>query len=146
MIDGISISGYRSFGAAGARIADLSRINVFIGKNNCGKSNVLRFAKYLEALLNARRSRQSPPTLDRLDYCLGDTANQITLGLQVRKGGFTSDVYNQITGVFSAAKVNLPADFPEAIWFQFSVPGMEPTSEGLQQWRELFRRFLSGAG
>ena len=57
--------GISELGATEVKIADLSRINVFIGKNNCGKSNVLRFVKYLGALLNARGIRQPPPTLDR---------------------------------------------------------------------------------
>jgi AAA15 family ATPase/GTPase len=43
MIDGFSIAGYRSFGPDEVKIEDLSRVNVFIGKNNCGKSNILRF-------------------------------------------------------------------------------------------------------
>ena len=56
MIDGFSISGYRSFGPGQIRIGDLSRLNVFIGKNNCGKSNILRFLKRISAWLDPNRS------------------------------------------------------------------------------------------
>jgi len=41
MLDGLRISGYRRFWEDSAGIPDLQRVNVFIGKNNCGKSNVL---------------------------------------------------------------------------------------------------------
>jgi len=49
MIDGFSITGYRSFGPDEVKISDLSQINIFIGKYNCGKSNILRFAKRIAA-------------------------------------------------------------------------------------------------
>lgn len=42
MINGLSISDYRSIGEE-QRIAPLGKINVFVGPNNCGKSNILRF-------------------------------------------------------------------------------------------------------
>ncbi|HQS58670.1 MAG: hypothetical protein B7Y56_11185 [Gallionellales bacterium 35-53-114] len=38
-----AIGGYRSFGNKVQRFGKLSRINLFIGQNNSGKSNVLRF-------------------------------------------------------------------------------------------------------
>lgn len=38
-----AIGGFRSFGDKVQRFGKLSRINLFIGQNNCGKSNVLRF-------------------------------------------------------------------------------------------------------
>lgn len=38
-----AIGGFRSFGDKVQRFGNLSRINLFIGQNNCGKSNVLRF-------------------------------------------------------------------------------------------------------
>ena len=38
-----AIGGFRSFGDKIQRFGKLSQINLFIGQNNCGKSNVLRF-------------------------------------------------------------------------------------------------------
>ena len=63
MIDGFSIAGYRSFGKSEVRIADLSRVNIFIGKNNCGKSNILRFLKRIGVALKRPPSPapNSPP-------------------------------------------------------------------------------------
>jgi predicted ATP-dependent endonuclease of OLD family len=44
-IDGIGLSGYRSFGDNLQRIGPFGKINLFIGKNNSGKSNISLFLK-----------------------------------------------------------------------------------------------------
>ncbi len=41
-LEGFSLGGYRSFGER-QRIGPLGKVNLFIGQNNSGKSNVLRF-------------------------------------------------------------------------------------------------------
>lgn len=41
-IDAFALGGYRSFGEKQV-IGPLSKINFFVGRNNCGKSNILRF-------------------------------------------------------------------------------------------------------
>jgi energy-coupling factor transporter ATP-binding protein EcfA2 len=43
MLNGIGLSGYRSFGKNPQYLYPLSKINVVIGKNNSGKSNLIRF-------------------------------------------------------------------------------------------------------
>ena len=42
-IDGIGISGYRSFGNKICRIGPFGKINIFAGQNNSGKSNILNY-------------------------------------------------------------------------------------------------------
>lgn len=42
------IKNYRSFGSDGVYLDSLKKINVFIGKNNSGKSNILRFIKRVQ--------------------------------------------------------------------------------------------------
>lgn len=54
------IANYRSFDETGVWIRDIKKINVFIGKNNSGKSNVLRFIKRLEEVANNKRDREYP--------------------------------------------------------------------------------------
>ena len=44
-IDGFGFSNYRSFGEELSLIGPLNKINIFIGKNNSGKSNILSFSK-----------------------------------------------------------------------------------------------------
>lgn len=47
----IGISNFRSFDDEGIYLEGLKKINVIIGKNNCGKSNVLRFFQKLNSHL-----------------------------------------------------------------------------------------------
>lgn len=42
-IEGVGIAEYRSFGSEIQRIGPFRKINLFIGQNNSGKSNILRF-------------------------------------------------------------------------------------------------------
>ncbi len=44
-IDGVIISGYRSFGAEPQRIGPFEEINILVGRNNCGKSNIIKFLR-----------------------------------------------------------------------------------------------------
>jgi len=141
MIDGIGISGYRSFASESAvRIDELSKINVFIGKNNCGKSNVLRFVRCLPEFLKGSRQIQQPPKLDQLDYCLGDTARGITVGVRVKKGCFSGLTYSQMAEAFAKAQVKFSA-FGEALWFDYKIPSpSEPTAESLSRWQKSIKQ------
>jgi AAA15 family ATPase/GTPase len=44
-IEGFGLAGYTSFGAAVQKIGPFRKINLFIGQNNSGKSNLLLFFK-----------------------------------------------------------------------------------------------------
>ncbi len=48
-IKGFGIKNYRSFNEEGVFLNDLSKINIIIGKNNSGKSNILRFLHSLNS-------------------------------------------------------------------------------------------------
>jgi hypothetical protein len=54
MFRGFGISGYRSFGPTPQFIAPLEKINIFVGKNNVGKSNVLRALPWLTNIESGR--------------------------------------------------------------------------------------------
>ena len=45
LIDGIILSGYRSFGPEPQKIGPFRKINLFVGKNNSGKSNIIRYIR-----------------------------------------------------------------------------------------------------
>jgi len=49
-LQGIKINNYRSFNAEGITLENFGKVNLFIGKNNSGKSNVLRFINKLPKL------------------------------------------------------------------------------------------------
>jgi predicted ATPase len=54
---GFGLSNYRSIGNTPVRIGPLAEINLLIGRNNSGKSNILRFAyEHLQYLLRSRSS------------------------------------------------------------------------------------------
>jgi len=54
LLDSFSIGGYRSFGPKIQRFESLSQINLFIGQNNSGKSNVLRFLHEIYPQFNVK--------------------------------------------------------------------------------------------
>lgn len=51
-MQGFGIKNFRSFDSEGIYLDNLKKINIIIGKNNCGKSNVLRFLQILHANIN----------------------------------------------------------------------------------------------
>lgn len=74
----LGISNYRSFDEEGVLLEDIQKINVLIGKNNCGKSNFLRFIKSIgenrldlmkfpNDIYNQHR-RNGKPAFIKIDY------------------------------------------------------------------------------
>ena len=60
MLHGFTIGGFRNFKGEPQWVAPLSRINIFIGSNNSGKSNVLRFVKrVVEPLISGSPNEKS---------------------------------------------------------------------------------------
>lgn len=51
-MQGFGIKNFRSFDSKGIYLDNLKKINIIIGKNNCGKSNVLRFLQTLHSNIN----------------------------------------------------------------------------------------------
>ena len=64
MLRGFAASGYRSFGATPQPIFPLEKINLLVGRNNVGKSNVLRLVQLLEGFLSRPQQFQAPSGLD----------------------------------------------------------------------------------
>jgi len=60
MLKGFGVAGYRSFGEQMQYVGPLDKVNLVVGQNNAGKSNVLRFAELL-----CTRERVSVDDLDR---------------------------------------------------------------------------------
>ena len=85
MLDGFRVSGYRSFGGDGITVNDLAKINIFAGKNNCGKSNILSCVRTLAQLMRARAmGDKNPVKLQPLDYCVGG-GRKVSLGIQFER-------------------------------------------------------------
>ncbi|WDA40282.1 ATP-binding protein [Erythrobacter sp. BLCC-B19] len=66
MLYGFDISRFRNFGSEPDLVGPLGKINVFIGANNSGKSNILRYVRdFLVPTLNVQRG--SPPSLSAVN-------------------------------------------------------------------------------
>jgi len=116
MIDGFSISGYRSFGPEEVKISDLSRLNVFIGKNNCGKSNVLRFLKRIGDTLRGEIQKLDP----LLDYCRGDAKKSISFGVQISRTGPTG-TYQRINELLSSVRPTIESGLGDGFWIHYAL-------------------------
>jgi hypothetical protein len=83
-IEAIGISGYKSFGAEFQGIGPFAKINLFIGQNNSGKSNILTFLtqQYNQVLKGILRREAF--AFRALDRHLGDSGNlRFALGLKI---------------------------------------------------------------
>ena len=87
-IDGIALGGYRSFGADVQRIGPFEKVNLFIGKNNSGKSNILRFlTKRYTTLVTPPNERGGKLTPDDIDKPQGPGPVAFTFGTAMRFDG-----------------------------------------------------------
>ena len=75
-IDGIGISGYRSFGKNLQRIGPFKQFNLFAGPNNSGKSNILRFLDEHYWDLSTEGQRQSE--FGEMDHCRSDGVTSVS--------------------------------------------------------------------
>lgn len=121
-LDGFAIAGYRSFGPDLVYIKDLGKINIFIGKNNSGKSNILRFCKHLSDI---RFGQQYKGFEQSVDYCVNLPEKDIRFAIQIKRGSpITGELFSQIASTFSFSALEFDKAFPEwskDIWFTFST-------------------------
>ena len=95
-IEGFGFSGYRSFGEELQLFGPCTKVNLLIGQNNSGKSNVLSFLnfRYEKALRDAREgtSEEShvPDTFD--PHIGGSGAIQLAFGMTLKGTLYTSTI------------------------------------------------------
>lgn len=83
-IDGFGISGYRSFGKNIERIGPLSKINIFAGQNNTGKSNILNYLMYQYGpIFKSIQTHSKRPEFNDIDRPIRDwdATTRIELGI-----------------------------------------------------------------
>lgn len=121
-LDGFGIAGYRSFGPELVHIKDLGKVNVFIGKNNSGKSNILRFCKHLSSITLGQQYKGFDQSLD---YCVNLADKDIRFAIQIRRDSpVTGELYNKIVSFFTFSSFKFSEAFPEwneDIWLKFST-------------------------
>ena len=134
-IDGLGIAGYRSFGPEVQRFGPFGKVNMIVGKNNSGKSNILRLiAKHLqEVAKSASGSPGGKAGFDQIDRYMGaGSTNSIRIDFgQSLEGARLDEMLGEINNshdrliheyagrVFSALAD--PAD-PELAWFPYRAP------------------------
>ncbi|PKN13588.1 MAG: hypothetical protein CVU69_01840 [Deltaproteobacteria bacterium HGW-Deltaproteobacteria-4] len=99
IIESFSLAGYRSFGKNIQRFDTLSKINLFIGQNNSGKSNILRFIHDIYPLLSQGQAIKFNP----LDRHLPTGANFVVglaVSLKIDDLGNHADFNQKITSKF----------------------------------------------
>jgi predicted ATP-dependent endonuclease of OLD family len=91
-IDGIKIINYRSFDEQGVKLDDFGNINVFIGKNNSGKSNIIRF---ISKLYQFTHNKGNILVFEDEDYFHHDTQRNISFSIIHKKGSTISGFNTQ---------------------------------------------------
>lgn len=147
-IDGFALGGYRSFGPAVQRIGPCKKMNLFIGPNNSGKSNVLRFltSHYGACLGSILGSGSGQMAFDQLDRHLGPGQGKFTFGigrdltncLDLIPANSTARV--RLSELLDSATINLGTD---CAWFIYeaSTQGENlhlPSDPIVEQLREEF--------
>jgi len=93
-IDGFGISGYRSFGKSVQRIGPLSKINIFAGQNNTGKSNVLNYLMYQYGpIFKSVQTHTKPTELNEIDRPIRDWDRIVRVEIGI---AHASDNYKKI--------------------------------------------------
>ena len=95
LIKGFGFSGYRSVGDDLAKINPLKRINLIIGQNNSGKSNIITFLKehYSSLIQRARGTHQGEHTSTDLDLHLPNLTTMARIAIPLFPEGEELEQY-----------------------------------------------------
>lgn len=150
LIKNLAIAGFRSFGEDPQYFNNFAKVNLFIGRNNAGKSNVIRF---LDEVIS-RKNDGKKQDLDNLVYHLPDRPpiligigedivraeadnNYFTFSRQLLKGvqlGYRSNiVFNALDKLLNQKKL---IDATELCWRFISIPSKSPV---LSSWFEAIK-------
>lgn len=146
LIDGISISGYRSFGPVKQELRGLSKINLLIGRNNSGKSNWLRVAH--EMLPAIGSSPKFDFLYDRaLDAPKGSEDTALILGIWVDSDSDAANrIFNRENLRINPALSDLVRKYlfadRDGFWF-YVQRVMNPKSAFSHEGREAYQRTLA---
>jgi len=93
LIAGFGLANYRSFGPVLQRMGPFAKVNVFAGRNNSGKSNILRFLNehYANAVLGSQ-GRSDSLRLQPLDdhFGVSEATRRVSLAVAHDSPGFES--------------------------------------------------------
>ncbi|WP_412755195.1 ATP-dependent nuclease [Legionella pneumophila] len=126
----LAIAGYRSFGKEPQGFCSFGKINLFIGENNCGKSNILKFIHELLPDFNTPKKAIKLNEFDRnmhkggsfiVGYALSAKRHQKNIESLITKGLRLDsiDLLNKIIELYN--KQQDPDNKPENYWFYFDI-------------------------
>ena len=140
-IDGFGLAGYTSFGSTIQKVGPFRKINLFIGQNNSGKSNLLlflknRFEQFITSIGNTAGTNDLG--FSRLDYNQSTNPPQIDflLGLD-RKGEKYHDFLERLKPNLSSHSVPIKdveavlgsktlTQGTDLVWFPYWTRGQRP--------------------
>lgn len=121
ILDGFGIAGFRSFGDEMVLIQNLGKINIFIGKNNSGKSNVLKFCEHLSKI---KLNQPYGGFNEELDFCVDSGKKEIKIAIQIKKDSQgTGKLYNKIAKILPEMSDHIP-EWKDHIWLWNSSAGL----------------------
>lgn len=95
--DGVGISLYRSFGTEIQRIGPFGKINLLIGQNNVGKSNILNFiSKYYSAYVLSTQGKTTNVKFSSVDKHQGAEPSNLKLELGLKLNGAMHKVLTRV--------------------------------------------------
>ena len=117
MLSGFGISGYRSFGKEFVKIDNLKKINVFIGANNSGKSNILTFCKHLSGILNKKQY----DNFNELDFNIRDKVGDIRYSIKIdSKNELFKNIFENVQNILNPNKDHF-AEWENSVWLEYNV-------------------------
>lgn len=175
MIEGIGIAGYRSFGSQLQLIGPFAKVNLFIGRNNCGKSNILRYlSEHYATACRSANGQEQLTTLNAIDRHKGEDFRRIELAFGMQLGGtslqrFHLDLKEKLDGtaiklierILTSDEITHGTDLSwfryQATWEQ-SVGGLSIGADTIRkiaddksgintsEWRLIWGKLLGGSG
>lgn len=130
-IDGFGISGYRSFGAEHQLIGPCEKINLLIGQNNSGKSNILTFLKNHYQAVVISINGDTKLNFTNLDRHMGSHVSgmQVSFGIKIdgekfkeAMSSYRSAAVRQIAEKVLHSKTLTKED--NIAWFTFKAPAI----------------------
>jgi len=136
-ITGFGIANFRSFCGEGSFVHEFGKVNVFIGKNNSGKSNILRFLQFLPSAPGLQYPGQATRAteLDRNR----NTAEQILVGIEV-------DLETKAEGTWALVDAEKPAPKTIEVWMvppASQATKANPLEPYTNQWLDRLRNSLT---
>lgn len=119
LLDGIGLAYYRSFGEKMQYIKSLGKVNVIVGKNNSGKSNILRFINKL-SIIGTKNAFDFNYDLNKLKG-----KDKIEFSIQIIKDSpNTGQWYEEISRILPDLEIRIE-EWEKCIWINYYVESDE---------------------